>query len=361
LSPLPPILLLFIGFTALIAGAELLVRSASKIALLIGLSPLLIGLTIVTIGTSAPELAVAAAGALENQTDVSLGNVIGSNIFNVFFILGLLATISPIHITRKIIRIDVPIFIAASVLLLVLSLDGKIGVFDGIIFLLAVVAFIAFEFYISKSEGNNMSVENKPAVADKPADKAKTVTIHAIVVAMSIGILAIGSHWVVSGATTIARQLGISEFIIGVTIIAFGTSLPELATSLVALRRGQRDIAVGNIIGSGIFNIIGILPVMALLSGNGVLVPHEVLAFDIPVAITAAIVCLPIFFTGYRISRWEGVLLLGYYIAYTLFLYLEHIRHDALPTLNWIMVVFVAPITILTLGIVSWRAMKKNN
>jgi cation:H+ antiporter len=172
--------------------------------------------------------------------------------------------------------------------------------------------------------------------------------------AAGLVMLGFGSQWVVDGATAIARDLGVSELIVGLTIIAVGTSLPEIATSLVALRRREQDMAVGNVIGSSIFNIVGVVPVLALLSPGGVDIALSARVLDIPLMLVAGVVCLPIFFTGYRITRWEGVVLVAWYCAYAIFLVLDPIDYGALDRINWIVLAFIAPLTLITL-IVVWQ------
>lgn len=344
-------LILFIaGIILLIVGAESLVRGASRLAMAIGISPLVVGLTVVAYGTSAPELAVTLQAALAGQADIGLGNIVGSNIANVLLVLGLSATVAPLVVSKQLVRLEVPLMIGLSFLVLLLGLDGRISRPDGLVLFAGAVGYSVFVIRQSRRENQATAVNN----SGQPEQKQPwPVQVGLIVV--GLGLLVLGSRWLVDGATVFARLLGVSELIIGLTIVAAGTSLPELATSVVATIRGQRDISVGNAIGSNIFNIVAVLGLASALSPGGIPVPTAALGFDIPVMIAVAIACLPIFFTGQKISRWEGWLFVGYYAAYTLYLFLDAAEHDMLPIYNTIMLAFVVPLTAVTLIILSIR------
>ncbi|MBT9173612.1 MAG: Inner membrane protein YrbG [Syntrophomonadaceae bacterium] len=353
-------LLFILGLLFLIAGAEILVRGASRLAVAAGISPLIIGLTVVAYGTSSPELAVSVMSAVSGQADIALGNVIGSNIFNVLFILGVSALIVPLIVSQQLVRLDVPLMIAVSVLLLLIGLDGNISRPDGLLLLAGLVAYTFFLFY-----HNNR--ENKKAQTNctKPANK-KNITLKAwatdiFFIVSGLGLLILGSQWLIDGATVFASRLGISELIIGLTIVAAGTSLPEVATSVIASIRGERDIAVGNVVGSNIFNILAVLGLSGLLSPNGINVAPAVLGFDLPIMIAVAVACLPVFFTGHLIARWEGLLFLGYYAAYILYLFLYSSAHSALPLFSSVMLLYVIPLTVLTLVLVVIRTVRNRS
>lgn len=345
------LVLLAIGLALLVAGAEILVKGASRIATTLGLSPLVIGLTIVAYGTSAPEMAVSIQASLNGQADISLGNVVGSNIFNVLLILGLSAVVTPLIVAKQLVRLDVPIMVGVSALLLMFGMDGTISRVDGIILAIGSVIYTVFLIY----QGREEEVEEDLEESSKPAIQRWLTNIGFI--GGGLALLVLGSHWLVSGAIAIARAIGLSELVIGLTIIAAGTSLPELATSIVASMRGKRDIAVGNVVGSNIFNILAVLGFSAIVSPDGVTVAAAAIRFDIPVMVTVAIACLPIFFSGNIITRWEGFLLLAYYAAYTAYLVLASTNHDALPIFSWVLGVFVVPITVLTLGLITARTL----
>ena len=351
-------LLLFIaGLVALVAGAELLVRGASKLALSFGVSPLVVGLTVVSFGTSAPEVAVSVGAALDGNTDIALGNVVGSNIFNVLFILGVSALITPLVVNIQLIRQEVPIMIGASLLLLVLSLDGRLGTFDAALLFGLLLAYTVFLVRQSRRETqaarDEFAAEVKPAAAGA-WDARLPVQLALIVV--GLGLLVLGSEWLVSSAVSFAKTLGVSDVVIGLTIVAAGTSMPEVATSVMAALKGERDIAVGNVVGSNTFNILGCLGLSGLAAGAaGLAVPAAVLNFDVWVMLAVALACLPVFVTGREIARWEGGLFLLYYVAYVAYLILAAQQHDALGSFSGVMLGFVIPLTVVTLVITLYR------
>jgi len=348
------------GLVLLVLGAEALVRGAARLAGAFGISPLVIGLTVVAFGTSSPELAVSVKSALSGQADIAVGNVVGSNIFNVLFILGLSAIIAPLLVAQQLVRLDVPILIGASVLVLLLALDGRVGRLDGALLFAGVVVYTAF--LIRQSRRESASVQQEYA-AEFGADASRRSSwfVNLVLVLGGLGLLVLGSRWLVDAAVVTARWLGVSDLIIGLTIIAAGTSLPEVVTSVVASLRGERDIAVGNVVGSNLFNILAVLGLASLVSPAGIEVTAAALRFDIPVMIAVALACLPIFFTGGVISRWEGALLLAYYLAYTAFLIMGATRHEALPVLSAAMLLFVLPLTALTLAVLALRAWRRQD
>ena len=346
-----------IGIIILIAGAEALVRGASRLASTVGISPLVVGLTVVAFGTSSPELAVSVIASVNDKADISLGNVIGSNILNVLFILGLSAVIVPLAVSRQIIRLDVPIMIICSVLVLLMGLDGSISRTDGILFTAGIVAYTTFLILQSRKEKERPSDE---FVKEYKANGKKTLLIDIALVAAGLGLLVLGSRWLVNGAVMIATYLGLSELIIGLTIVAAGTSLPEVATSVIASIRGERDIAVGNIVGSNIFNILAVLGISGIAAPDGIAVPESVLRFDIPVMTAVAVACLPVFFTGNVIARWEGKLFLLYYAAYTTYIVLDSTDHYFERTFAFGMIWFVIPLTAITLAVLVIRSIRRN-
>ncbi|PPS43205.1 calcium/sodium antiporter [Chroococcidiopsis sp. TS-821] len=347
------VVLLIIGLVLLVAGAEILVRGASRLAASAGVSPLVIGLTIVAYGTSSPELAVSLQSAFAGQADIALGNVVGSNIFNVLFILGVSALVAPLIVSQQLVKFDVPIMIGVSFLTQLLGYDGRIGRFDGILLFICGVAYTLFLIYQSRQEKDTAVQEEYAREYGNYGTTAWLVNLGLILGGLVL--LVIGSRWLVSGAIAIAQAIGVSQLVIGLTIVAAGTSLPEVATSVVASMRGERDIAVGNVVGSNIFNILAVLGLASIFSPNGVAVSAAALRFDIPVMIVTAIACLPIFFTDNVISRWEGILFLGYYVAYTTYLILYSTQHGSLPIFSLVFQAFIIPITLITLTIVTLR------
>lgn len=314
--------LLIAGFTLLLFGAEALVRGASKLAAVFGISPLVIGLTVVAFGTSAPEMAVSTMSGMAGQTNIALGNVVGSNIFNVLFILGLSALIAPLVVAQKLIKIDVPLMIAVSILTFLFCLDGTVGRLEGGLLFAGIIAYTVFLIFQSRRENKEVLAEYAQEYGEEKAYSLTALLVDVLLILAGLGLLVLGSKWLVDGAVSIAQKLGVSDLVIGLTIVAAGTSLPELATSVVASIRGERDIAVGNVVGSNIFNILAVLGLTGLISPAGVTVSLQALHFDIPVMILSAAACLPVFFTGSRISRREGLLFLAGYIAYIAYLVL---------------------------------------
>jgi len=353
---LPIVLFLIAGLVLLVWGAELLVRGASRIATAVGISPLVVGLTVVAFGTSSPELAVSVMSAFKGQADLALGNVIGSNIFNVLFILGISAAIIPLIVAQQLVRFDVPVMIVISFLVLIFGYDGKIGRLDGIILFAGAIAYTVFLIRQSRKESSAaVKSEYEQEFGGKnPGSLWKNI----LLVAIGLVGLILGSKWLVSSAISIAQHFGVSEMVIGLTIVAAGTSMPEVATSVVAAIRGERDIAVGNVVGSNIFNILCVLGLSSIIAPAGIEVSASALRFDIPVMIAVAAACLPVFFAGYLISRWNGIVFLGFYVAYIVYLILTATNHEALGTLRSAMVYFILPITALTLIFITVRAFK---
>lgn len=305
------ILILIAGLILLVAGAEALVRGSARLAAALGVTPLIIGLTLVAYGTSAPELAVSTQAALSGRPAIALGNVIGSNLFNTLAILGVAALVRPLVVHRSLVVRDVPVMIAVSIATLLLGLDGRYGRVDGGLLLLGAVAYTWLAI-----RGAKAHPEDVPPVEVVGRTGRAFAARQVLLALVGLALLVLGSRWLVDGATGIARALSVSELVIGLTIVAGGTSLPELATSLLATARGQRDIAVGNVVGSNIFNLVGILGVAALVAPHGIPVPAASLRFEIPLVVATAIVCLPVFATGRRISRLEGALFLGAFVGY---------------------------------------------
>jgi len=351
------VLLFVAGLAALVIGANLLVRGASKLALAFGISPLVVGLTIVAFGTSAPEVAVSVGAALDGNTDIAVGNVVGSNIFNVLFILGVSALIVPLVVNIQLIRQEVPIMIGASLLLLVLGLDGTLSLVDSGLMMVLLVAYTVFLVVQSRQETqaaqDEYAQENQPAAAG--AWDAKWPVQVALIVA-GLAALVFGSDWLVTASIHFAKALGVSDLVIGLTIVAAGTSMPEVATSITAAIKGERDIAVGNVVGSNTFNILGCLGLSGLVAGSGGLpMAPSLLAFDIWVMLAVALACLPVFMTGREIARWEGAVFVLYYAAYVAYLILAAQQHDALGTYSAVMMSFVVPLTVITLVVVMLK------
>lgn len=349
-----PIVLFAAGLGLLVLGGELLVRGASRLALALGLSPLVVGLTVVAFGTSAPEMAVSVQSAQRGEIDLALGNVVGSNIFNALFILGISAVVAPLIVNIQLIRQEVPVMIGASVLLIVLALDGRVGFFDGMLLFGLLIVYTVVLVVRSRRESAQARAEYEHELP-APRGWDRHWSVQMLLVVAGLVLLVLGSRLLIDAAVTVARALGVSELIVGLTIVAAGTSLPEVATSVMATIRGERDIAVGNVVGSNTFNLLGVLGFTAIAAPGALPVPPSMIAFDLPVMLAAAVACLPVFLTGRTIARWEGVVFLGYYVAYTAYLVLAAQRHDGAEALRDVMLYFVVPLTVLTLAVSVWR------
>jgi cation:H+ antiporter len=394
------LLMLGAGLALLVVGGELLMRGASRVAATFGISSLVIGLTVVAFGTSSPELAVSIQAGLAGNPDIAVGNVVGSNIFNVLFILGICALILPLLVSRQLVRREVPIMIGISLLLWVLALDGNIGLLDGCLLFAGIVGYLSWSVIASRRETAKAKAGEEPVTIDVITAKsplwlggavavlalavlgffggwfnpvvAGFLAVGAVVfiagslfgnngttqggdlahqigfIIAGLGTLVLGADYLIDAATTIARSLGVSNLIIGLTIVAAGTSLPEVATSIIATIRKERDIAIGNVIGSNIFNILGILGISAIVTPGGLKVNPQVLSFDLPIMLAVTVACLPIFFTGFMIARWEGFLFLGSYMAYTVFLIFMATSNPALESFQTALLV-VLPLIVATL------------
>jgi cation:H+ antiporter len=349
-----------LGLFALTVGAEMLVRGASRIASLLGISPLVVGLTVVAFGTSSPELAVGVGAAWLGQGDIAVGNVVGSNIFNVLVILGLSAMIVPLAVAQQLVRFDVPLLIGCSFLLAFLAADGLIDRTDGALLFIGVIAYSSFLVWQGRKVRDSKVISEYASA--HPSSVAKHWLINLSLVLSGLVLLVLGAGWLVDAAVIFARHFGVSELVIGLTVVAAGTSLPEVAASVVAAVKGERDIAVGNAIGSSIYNLLLVLGATGLIAPAGIAVAQSVQNFDLPVMIAVSVACLPILFTGYRISRWEGAVFLAYYLGYTAYVVMKATEHDLLEPFSRAMMIFVLPLTVFTIVVLlirAWLAARK--
>ena len=307
--PKMAIVLLLLGIALLFGGGELLVRNASLLARAWGMAPMVVGLTVVAFGTSSPELAASLTAALNGSAEIALGNVVGSNIANVALILGVTALIAPLRTEARFLRREMPIMIGVSVLLAVVAANGSIGRLEGVLFVVLLAGYLLVLF----------RGDEEPAVSDEfereygdpstvPAWRAGSGAVAGLVV------LVVGARLLVDGATEIARGMGVPELIIGVTVVALGTSLPELVTSAIAAAKGEPDLALGNIIGSNVFNVLAILGITVLV--QPITVPFARVAPDMWVMLGTSLLLWPFLFTGWRLGRREGAALLLAYVAY---------------------------------------------
>jgi cation:H+ antiporter len=359
---LAAIALLVGGLIGLVVGGELLVRGASKLALIAGISPLVIGLTVVAFGTSAPELAVSVQAGLSGNANIAVANVVGSNIFNVLFILGLCAAILPLIVAEQLIRLEVPLMIGVSVLVYLLALDGRIGAWDGALLFAGIVGYTVWAIRKSRQENRAIQAEYSEEFGERPGTRhtALDVLVNLGFVAAGLAVLVLGSRWLVDGAVSLAQTLGVSDVVIGLTIVAAGTSLPEVATSVIAALRKERDIAIGNVVGSNLFNLLCILGVAGMVTPGGLAVGPSMLRFDMLVMLGVALACLPIFFSGWRIDRWEGWLFFASYVAYTTYLVLQATNSPALPLFTNVMLYGVIPALVIGLTWLGMQAVRTN-
>lgn len=354
LSTLSPwnLLQLLCGLALLVAGAELLVRCAVRMAANLKVRPLLIGLTLVAVGSSAPQLTVSLQAALNDTADIAVGSVIGSNIFNILVTLGLSALIIPLRVSRQLVRLDIPLMILASGLVFALALNKQLDRLDGVVLLGGLLVYLALLLRQSRHSGHHHPRHDLP----------RTSWLHNLVLMLAaLLLLGLAGHLLLGAAVTLATELGLSERIIGLTIIAVSTSLPQLATSLIAAFRGQREIAVGNVIGSNVFNLQGVLGLTALVAPAPLSVSPNALAFDLPVMLGVAALCLPVFYTGYRVTRGEGLLFLGLYLAYGLHVVSFTTGMPLAGKLEHLMLFFVLPALLLFLLLSTLRAWRRQH
>ncbi|WP_166353931.1 calcium/sodium antiporter [Phytoactinopolyspora limicola] len=333
------------GFVLLVVGGEALVRGAGSLARSIGMSSLVVGLTVVSFATSAPELAVSTGAALTGSPGLAVGNVVGSNIANILLVLGMSALFVPLLVKSQVVRADIPVMLGLTVVLLLLVLDGNVGRFDGMLLLTVLLVYVT----VTVGMARRRTSERPRAPVRPEVSRRRSMTRDLGLIVLGIATLVGGAQLLVRGATDVALALGVSELIVGLTVVAIGTSLPELATSIIAVIRGERDLAVGNIVGSNVFNIGAVLGLTAIIAPDGIDVAPAAVRFDIPIMLAAAVVLLPIAFTGQAVARWEGALLALLYGGYITFLLLQATEHAALEPYSAAMLWFVIPIVGVTL------------
>ena len=341
----PDYLLFAIGLVVLLASAEFLVRRAVELAGLLEKSRLFIGLTVTAFGTSAPELAVGISGLLSNSSDVGLGNVVGSNIFNIFFVLGLAALVRPIVVQQRNVRRDIPILLATFVLFFLMALDGSIGTVQALILVLLLVSYLYYASRLSPLPHDPTQVRSVEVKTGRP----RRLLVNVSLIAVSIALMSLASHWMVEGVLGLAGRFAVSPFIIGLTVVAVGTSLPEIATTVAAVRSGQFDLAVGNVLGSCFFNIIAVPAAMVLIGGHPLPFSAEAIRVDLPFMILALVACLPVFLSDHRISRAEGALFLAYYAIYVLVLCFRGASDASPAQYRTELLLLALPIVIVTL------------
>jgi cation:H+ antiporter len=354
------IILLLVGLVCLVGGAELLVKGAATIASRLGIAPVIVGLTVVAFGTSAPELAVSVSAALGGNADVALGNVVGSNIGNILLILGASAIVGGLAVQQRIIRFDIPLLIVVSVIVFLMSLDNNIGRIDGSILFAGVLLYVGWLVREARSERGAVVAEYAESVETlEGASLGRPLWFNVGLVLAGLLVLVVGSQLLVNAATDIAEAAGISDLVIGLTVVAIGTSLPELATSILAAMRGQRDIAVGNVIGSNLFNLMSVLGLTSIVSSDGIPVSDVSLRLDFPVMLAATIVLVPIVWNGFEIKRWEGFVLIAFYAAYVAYLVLDANNSSAADVVGPAALI-AAPLVAMTFAVTGFQGWRRH-
>ncbi len=316
--------LIFLGGLVIITlGAEFVLRGSSRIAVLMGIKPLIIGLTVVSIGTSMPELAVGLTAVSEGMGTLAVGNIAGTNIFNILFILGLSAAIRPLPLHSQSIKLDVVVMIIAAIMLIFMSVDGALSRLEGLIMVACAVIYVIVLIRLSKRESAHIKKEFSEEFSYEVLIRQsvwKSWGVNFMFLVAGIALTVLGANLMVSGAVNIAQAFGISDAVIGLTIVAIGTSAPELATTIVATYKNDRDVAIGNLIGSSISNVLVILGLTCIASPTAVDVSKDILWIDLPLAAIVAIVCYPVFRSDKMVSRKEGIFFVLSYIVYFLVL-----------------------------------------
>lgn len=300
---------LAVGLIVLAAGAEALIRGAVRVARALGVSPFVVGFTVIGFGTSAPELVVSTSAALGGRSEIALGNVVGSNIANIGLVLGAAAVVAPLAARMRLLKVEVPLVIGTSLLLWGLCRDGHLGRTDGAILLTGFAGLVTYMYRSARAEPPEVKEELGLAVADKMRVRVAVF----LVVAGLVGLVG-GAHLMVTAAVGLARGLGVSEWLIGLTVVAVGTSLPELAAAVAGALRGEADIVLGNVAGSNLFNVLLILGATVMVQPMGV--PATALTLELPVMTGFAVLLMLVVANGLRVHRWEGALLLAAYAGF---------------------------------------------
>lgn len=309
------------GLALLVVGAEFLVRAGTALATWLGIRPMIIGLTVVSLGTSAPELAIGIDASLNGSPALAVGNIVGTNLVNILLILGLSALLVPLALQRSTLRLELPAMTIATALLVVLSLDGTLSSIDGLVFLLTGILYTAILLRSARRGGANLpEALDVDAPTPTPTSAQVRPGREVLLLLLGLGVIVVGAELLVTGSVSMARQFDVSEAVIGLTIIAIGTSAPEFVTTIVSTVRGNRDIAIGNLIGSSIYNIGIVLGVTVLVAPGRVPVPDDVLAADMILLAAVAAITVPVFVSGSRVSRIEGALFVAAYVAYVTWL-----------------------------------------
>ncbi len=344
------------GLALLLVAGHFVVASASSVGRRFGLTPMVVGLTIVAAGTSAPELAVVGQSVAVGDTELAVGSVVGSNIANVLLVLGLAATFGSIRVNSRVVRVDIPVMIGASAALLWMAQDQKLNRLDGLLMLAALAVFVVWTLMATRGHGRCEGAASPTAATPVAAEPPEKPIVRLLVpLALGVGGLAIAARFVVQGAEEIATSLGIPELIVGLTIVAIGTSAPEIVTTVIAALSGQRDLAVGNAVGSNIFNILLVLGAGSTFATSGIAIGADAIELDLPIMLAAAFACLPMVVFDNKLDRWEGAVFVVFYVAYVVFLVLDATGHRAKDPFALVMIAFVAPLVVLTIATITLR------
>jgi len=316
-------ILFIVGITGVYFGAEWLVKGSSNLSRDLGIKPIVIGLTVVAFGTSSPELAVSLTASIKGSNDIAIGNIIGSNIANIGLILGIAAIVFPLKVEKVIMKRELPLMIAISVGLYFMAIDRKIGFIDGLILFTGIILFIGYQIYNTmNSKRESRSSDNKTGMSESTKEKGQTrrnLLCYIVYIVIGLACLLVGAHILVKSAIFIAGSFGISEMVIGMTVVAFGTSVPEMATSVVSALRKEADICVGNVIGSNIFNILMVLGSVALIRPLNV--ARDTLFFEFPIMLIFSLALIPMIRGNLRVNRFEGIVLVSGYFAFIFLLF----------------------------------------
>jgi cation:H+ antiporter len=346
---LPSFVAIVVGILLLFGGGELFVAGSVALSLLLGIPQLVIGLTVVSMGTSAPELFVSVLSTLQGDADLAVSNVVGSNIFNILVVLGASAAIVPLRVKSRLVRRDVPLLLAVSMAVWGMASAGRLTWQAGLALLFAMVANVVWEM--------RSASEDAAEAAEEEEEGRATPLVAGIKLAAGLALLVLGSQLLVQGATAAAVALGVSQTVIGLTIVAAGTSMPELVTSLVAAYRGRADLAIGNVVGSNLLNQVVILGLCGVLAGGrGLAVDPVMINRDLPIMVATTLACLPIFWTSGVITRLEGWLLMGLYGLYLVEQVLAATSGGALvDTFRLVVLVAVLPVLLVFL---AWQGLR---
>jgi cation:H+ antiporter len=348
------IIMLIAGLVLLVAGAEGLVRGASRIALSVGISPLVVGLTVVAFGTSSPEMAVSVSAVRSGEADIAIGNVVGSNIFNILLIVGVCALLLPLVISWRLVRLEVPLMIGVSILLWLFILDGELARWEAAILFAGVIGYTVWAIRASRKESAAAQEMSAPGAEPPAAPSPWYVNLGLVIIGLVL--LVVGSNWMVDSAVEIAEEFGLSDLVIGLTIVAAGTSLPELATSILATLKGERDIAVGNVVGSNIFNILAVLGLSGMVGTKELQASSFVQDIDVPVMILVAAICLPVFFSGRNLMhRYEGFLFIVAYVLYVTYLVWNSSDAGAPDWYAPVIWFGLVPLAVVVVLVTAWR------